>query len=129
MPARPLKTTLWLVLLAAAIGAAVYRDLLASAFATNPNAGSAQAAARGQQLWEQDCMPCHGHEGRGDGPATASLKKQPKDLTRIAPPPIFPDGVLAYRIANGGEVMPAWKSVLSDSEIWDLVSYIRSQHR
>lgn len=128
MHARRWKTLL-LIVLAGATAAVIYRDLLASAFATNPNAGSTQAAERGRQLWQQDCAPCHGREGRGDGPVTASLKKQPKDLTRIASPPVLPDGVLAYRIANGGEVMPAWKSVLSDSQIWDLVSYIRSQHR
>ncbi len=36
---------------------------------------------------------------------------------------------LAYRIANGGEVMPAWKGVLSADEIWDLVNFIRAQRR
>ena len=60
---------------------------------------------------------------------SASLRKRPKDLTRIATPPVFPDGVVAYRIANGGDVMPAWKSVLSPEEIWDLVNYIRAQRR
>jgi len=25
--------------------------------------------------------------------------------------------------------MPAWKGVLSDAQVWDLVSYIRSQGR
>jgi len=72
---------------------------------------------------------CHGPQGRGDGLATAALPRRPKDLTRIARSPVFPDGVLAYRIANGGEVMPAWKAALSEQEIWDLVNFIRAQHR
>jgi mono/diheme cytochrome c family protein len=55
--------------------------------------------------------------------------KRPEDLTSIAPPPYFPDGVVAYRIANGGEVMPAWKGVLRGDDIWDLINFIRSLSR
>jgi mono/diheme cytochrome c family protein len=47
-------------------------------------------------------------------------------LSKLAPPPIFPDGVVTYRIANGKNSMPAWKSVLSENEIWDLLNFIRS---
>lgn len=48
------------------------------------------------------------------------------DLGRIAPPPAFPDGVVAYRIINGVNMMPAFKSTLSENEIWDLLNFIRS---
>ena len=44
-------------------------------------------------------------------------------VVTIAPPPIFPDGVVAYRVANGTRFMPAWKSVLSPAQIWDLVHF------
>jgi len=79
-------------------------------------------------LFQQYCAACHGAEGRGDGPAAGALSQRPEDLTQIAAPPYFPDGVVAYRIANGGEVMPAWKSVLKADEIWDLINFIRSLH-
>ena len=39
---------------------------------------------------------------------------------------MFPDGVVAYRIANGVDLMPAWKDTLSENEIWDLINFIRS---
>jgi hypothetical protein len=39
-------------------------------------------------------------------------------VTSIASPPTFPDGVLAYRFKNGGTAMPAWKTVLTDRDIW-----------
>jgi mono/diheme cytochrome c family protein len=113
-------------LLATGVG---YRDLLRSAFAFNPIAPTAQSIERGRQLFQQDCTACHGADARGDGPAAAMLPQHPKDLTRIAPPPIFPDGVVAYRIANGDHSMPAWKSVLSSDDIWDLINYIRSLRR
>jgi len=106
-----------------------YADLLRAAFVLNPTPPTPQSISRGRRLFVQDCAACHGAEGRGDGPAAARLTKRPKDLTRIARPPIFPDGVVAYRIANGGEVMPAWKGALSADDIWDLINYIRSQHR
>lgn len=69
---------------------------------------------------------CHGAEGRGDGVAAAALPQRPDDLSRIAAPPIFPDGVVAYRILNGVKLMPAFKSTLSGNEIWDLLNFIRS---
>jgi mono/diheme cytochrome c family protein len=117
------------VLLAAIFFAVKYLDVIQAAAASNPIPSSPQSVSRGQRLWKQDCEVCHGAQGRGDGPVTASLAKRPKDLTKIARPPIFPDGVLAYRITNGGEVMPAWKSVLTPEETWDIVNFIRAQRR
>jgi mono/diheme cytochrome c family protein len=106
-----------------------YLDLLKAAFASNPIPRSLQSVNRGKLLFQQYCQACHGAEGRGDGPAAASLPQRPEDLTQIAPPPYFPDGVVAYRIENGGDVMPAWKSILTTEEIWDLLNFIRSLHR
>lgn len=34
--------------------------------------------------FEIACMPCHGLEGRGDGPLARTLKVAPADLTQIA---------------------------------------------
>jgi mono/diheme cytochrome c family protein len=115
------------LVLSAGIGV-YYSDLLKAAFALNPIPRSSQSINRGRQLFQRYCAACHGSEAHGDGPAAASLPQRPEDLTEIAPPPYFPDGVVAYRIANGGDIMPAWKSVLSSEEIWDLINFIRSLH-
>jgi mono/diheme cytochrome c family protein len=113
---------------AAGIGV-YYRDLLKAAVARNPIPRSRQSIERGAHLFHQYCEACHGAGGSGDGPAAASLPARPEDLARIAPPPYFPDGVVAYRIANGDGVMPAWKTVLSTDDMWDLINFIRSLHR
>lgn len=39
---------------------------------------------RGQMLFMENCIACHGAEGRGDGPLAAGLTTPPADLTRIA---------------------------------------------
>jgi mono/diheme cytochrome c family protein len=117
-----------LVATAAAL-ALYYADLLKAAVASNPVPRSSQSIERGRQLFSQYCAACHGVGGRGDGPAAKSLSTPPEDLTAIAPPPYFPDGVVAYRIANGGDGMPAWKGVLGDEDIWTLIVFIRSLRR
>lgn len=101
-----------------------YIDLLSAAFARNPYPQSAASIDRGRSLFQKNCAVCHGAEGRGDG--VAGLAERPDDLTRIAKPPMFPDGVVAYRIANGVGLMPSWRSTLSENEIWDLINFIRS---
>lgn len=105
------------------------RDLVSAAFQTNPHQDLAESAIKGELLWAQNCVGCHGPQGMGDGAASALLPKRPKDLTMIAPAPVFPDGVLAFRISHGKNAMPAWQDALSQDQIWDLVSFIRSKSR
>ena len=119
----------WLLIAALAVCAVssiYYADLLRAAFTSNPIPRSTESIARGKSIFEHDCVVCHGPGGRGDGVAAASLPARPKDLTKLAPPPIFPDGVIAYRIINGKNLMPAWRGMLSDNDVWDLINFIRS---
>lgn len=45
---------------------------------------SPETPMRGQMLFMENCIACHGAEGRGDGPLAAGLTTPPADLTRIA---------------------------------------------
>jgi hypothetical protein len=67
--------------------------------------------------FEIACMPCHGMEGRGDGPLAGTLKVAPADLTRIAKSNQgkFPSKKVAEIIdgraavaAHGARDMPVW---------------------
>ena len=123
------RRALALVLLSA-LGTAIHsRELIAAALTFNPVPATAESLERGARQWTLTCAPCHGPQAHGDGPLADSLPRRPKDLSRMAAPPVLPDGIIAYRIANGRNGMPAWKSVIGPDETWDLVNFIRAQKR
>lgn len=97
---------------------------------TNPVAGNAEAITAGQALYMGTCASCHGDSGKGDGPASASLDPKPADLVAAASE--FTDGSLFYIISEGGAAtgmsatMVSYKSLFSEDELWQLVSYVKS---
>jgi mono/diheme cytochrome c family protein len=97
---------------------------------TNPFAGDDAAATAGKATYDANCASCHGAEGRGDGAAAASLDPKPDDLRDTAAN--AGDDYIHWRIAKGGAFapfnssMPAWEGVLSDDQIWQLVTYINT---
>ncbi|HKA89654.1 MAG TPA: c-type cytochrome [Haliangiales bacterium] len=44
-----------------------------------PSAGSSEMA-QARELFATRCTPCHGADGRGNGPASASLVPRPRDF-------------------------------------------------
>lgn len=76
-----------------------------------------EADDRGLTEYEVACMPCHGIDGKGDGPSASSLSKRPGDLTQIekANGGIFPEQRVRDMIdgradvsAHGPRAMPVW---------------------
>ncbi|MBZ0231490.1 MAG: cytochrome c [Deltaproteobacteria bacterium] len=43
-------------------------------------AAGGDAAAKAKEIFANRCTPCHGPEGKGDGPASASLNPQPRNF-------------------------------------------------
>jgi alcohol dehydrogenase (cytochrome c) len=86
--------------------------------ATNPLTGDPAASAEGQRLFSQTCASCHGASGRGSdrGPA----------LTVGSFPHGNTDPEVFRTIRNGiaGTQMPPSPG-LTDTQIWQLVIYIR----
>ena len=87
---------------------------------------------RGKSLYQQNCAPCHGTGGKGDGVGAQSLPVRPADHTNSAVMRSRSDAFLRDVITKGGGAMglstfmPAWKGILKDAEIQDLVDYIRT---
>jgi mono/diheme cytochrome c family protein len=84
----------------------------------------AASAANGKKIAMQNCAPCHGQSGKGDGPGAAALPKKPADWTSAAVQS-EKDSVLFVKISDGNPPMPPWAS-LPEKDRWDLVNYIKS---
>jgi mono/diheme cytochrome c family protein len=97
---------------------------------TNPLSGNADAIAAGQKIFDTNCTSCHGSKGLGDGPAGSSLTPPPANLQKVAS--TLTDEYLFFRISEGGATapfnssMPAWKAVLKENEIWQVISYVKT---
>lgn len=101
-------------------------DFTPAKFASNPILPDVESIAIGQQLFNENCVACHGLEGRGDGPVAASLNPPPADFAS-GHTDTHPDGDLYYWILNGIDdtQMPPWEDEFSNDEVWHLVNYVR----
>jgi mono/diheme cytochrome c family protein len=83
------------------------------------------ALARGRELYQQNCLACHGIAGRGDGPLGRTLNPRPADL-RIHVTQ-HPEGQLFAWISDGvpGTAMPAFGDRISEEDRWRIVAFIK----
>lgn len=84
----------------------------------------ATAAARGRVVFATHCTPCHGPEGRGDGPVSAKFPPAPNlRHTSICN---RSDGFIYGTLTAGGRAMPTMREGTSSRERWDAVAFVRS---
>ncbi|RMF84866.1 MAG: cytochrome c [Nitrospinota bacterium] len=92
---------------------------------------SVATAASVQQLYTNLCATCHGVEGKGNGPAGVTLNPKPADFTDCAVMQDLSDTALATTIKQGGvgvgksPLMPPFGTTLTDTQIRELVTYLR----
>lgn len=84
--------------------------------------------ARGADVFAKYCSLCHGSGGAGDGRAASLQKVPPANLTvstraRSYKLQIVRDGGGAMGRSSS---MPAWRDVLTDGEITDVVEYVQT---
>lgn len=95
-------------------------------FLNNPELPDAESIAIGEGLFQENCVPCHGPMGRGDGPIAPTLNPPPADYG-AGHTDTHPDGDIYYWIREGLEqtAMPAFGDKLTTEETWHLVNYVR----
>lgn len=96
------------------------------AMAKNPVPNTPETVSTGTVLFQNNCVVCHGSTGKGDGVAAKGMRPAPANLRDSASKP---EGILAMRIARGGNGMPAWEGVLNETEIWQLARHIKNLSR
>jgi len=111
------------------ITAATARPGIVKAYPTSyyasTQAYAAPSVASGAPLYFANCTPCHGADGRGDGPLAKSLAIPPANLTEEH---IFGHNVgdlfwwVSHGRANG--VMPGFASTLTPAQRWDVINFV-----
>jgi mono/diheme cytochrome c family protein len=79
----------------------------------------------GEALYKKNCASCHGKTGLGDGAKAKTLDTFPGDFSSAA----FQsqgDGTLFYQIKIGREDMPKFDKKIEDSDIWNMINYLRT---
>ena len=87
----------------------------------------AEGLQRGQTIYREHCMDCHGANGKGDGPKAPFLSPRPGNLISAATS-AKTDKELLRTIAQGKPrtAMPGWKDALADEDQQAVLQYIRS---
>lgn len=92
----------------------------------NPISPSTEVLAEALRLYEKNCLTCHGAQGKGDGPAIKFIKPLPADISTPEAQSRMTDGEIFWKITEGRNPMPSFKTKLSENERWKLVHYVRS---
>lgn len=130
-----LVTLLGLLVLSACGGGSASSDTSSQTLAAVPsdyagktNPLDAGAAADGAVVFKNNCSTCHGEKGAGDGIASQSLDPKPANLVDLSKQ--VGDDYLFWRVSEGkpGTSMVAWKGILTEEQIWQAVTFIRSLH-
>ena len=90
----------------------------------NPLAKTSSQVKSGQRIFENLCWTCHGLNGDGKGPAAAALPVRPADFSQYHVQRQT-DGALFWKITNGRGNMASYRQVLSPTQRWQLVFYLR----
>jgi cytochrome c len=108
-------------------------SLKAGAALKSPVDGQDEAVlARGKEVYMRDCLPCHGIEGRGDGPV--SMIKRDGGFPGVASllsehAKSIKDGYIFNYLSRGGALMPSYGAQIAPDDRWKVVAYVRHMQK
>src|SRR5881409_883930 len=108
-------------------GTLIQRIAAAAGGALDPYPQRPPSLTRGAAVFQEQCVPCHGATGRGDGPKARRIRgPAPASLAdRAAMSIVSPVDV--YRkltIGVAGTAMPQFEETLSPEDRWAVASYV-----
>jgi mono/diheme cytochrome c family protein len=86
--------------------------------------------SEGRDSYLQNCAPCHGETGKGDGASAQGLSVPPAAFADSAVLANLPP-VQWFEVTKNGRMdrmMPPWGDRLTDQQIWDTVGYAWTLH-
>ena len=87
-----------------------------------PFAFTPESVAAGEEIFNTNCIICHGNPGQGNYQRLDPLPGDPAEEKIQS----NSDGSIYYKVNEGHGLMPSFGNILSPDEIWQVVSYIRS---
>jgi len=97
----------------------------AAAVRRNPIPATPASVQKGGELFVIYCTPCHGAQGKGNGPVSTKFVP-PADLTNADLHKARTDGYWQSYMSVGGAVMPSYGEALSAEERWHVVNFLRT---
>lgn len=94
--------------------------LVAALLAIGVSIAYAADPTNGQRIYNQQCADCHGADGKGSMPGVPNFT--------LGQTLLQSDSTLANIISTGKNVMPGFEGILTQQQIYDVISYIRTLH-
>ncbi|MFV1978702.1 MAG: c-type cytochrome [Myxococcota bacterium] len=95
--------------------------------ATVPFDDAAAKGGRGGAIYESHCAVCHGRDGRARTPVGHLLRNRPRNFADPVEMARVTQDRMVQAIKRGrpGTAMASWNGILTESEIADVMNYIR----
>lgn len=101
---------------------------LICAFPAHAQRPASATYERGKTIYEKNCAVCHGQDGRADTPVGRLLTPHPRnfadpvEMARVTVDRMY----RAIKSGRPGTAMAQWGEILTETEIGDVIDYIRS---
>lgn len=92
---------------------------------TNPVPATPEALARGELVYERQCIVCHGALGAGNGPVVGPNKFPYAPALNSGDATTRSDGYIYAVVRAGRGLMPPYGARMSETERWAVVHYVR----
>lgn len=83
-------------------------------------------AEAGKKIYIKNCTKCHGDTGKGDGGSAGSLQIELPDFSNKDITAEESDGEWFWKVRVGKFEMPPFQIILSDDDVWKVVTYLRT---